>query len=334
MKHAVEQSKQDAHVARDFLPRESPAKNAAKNTAKDSRTSSAEGASGKRLNHRAYPIRMELCGESFIACSVAALSTYLLAPRSGCAFDMGDCILDAVPLGRVFLTHAHGDHARCLLRHHSLRRLMGMAPAVYHVPQETLAGFQALARAWRQLQRVREDTAEEPHFQPTAPGDVIHLHRQLAVRAFAVEHTLPSLGYTLYDVRKKLLPAYQKHSGPQLAQLRKEGVRFEEEIWTPRLSFIGDSTIQTLYSEPDVLRSQILFLELTFLLPGERSLAHKQGHTHLEDLLRFLHERPHDLQSECIVLKHFSMRYPPGRIRKILARKLPAEFMRRVHLLI
>jgi acyl transferase domain-containing protein len=44
----------------------------------------------------------------------------------------------------------------------------------------------------------------------------LNLSRKLC-RAFAVSHTLPSLGYTLFDVRKKLKSEFQARTGPELA---------------------------------------------------------------------------------------------------------------------
>ncbi len=279
------------------------------------------------------PLTLKFEQETVTAFSISALSTYVLVPELNCAFDMGDCLLDAVPLERVFITHAHGDHTRCVLRHESLRRLMGMAPASYYVPQQTLEGFKELAQAWRTLESVRVHHPL-PRFEPLRPGDVVWLHRQLAAKAFLVNHSLPSLGYTLFDVRKKLKPEFHGRSGPELAQLRKQGVGFEEEVWTPRLTFIGDSTIETLYRERHVGQSRILFLEVTYLMEDDRDLARQRGHTHLEDVLQFLNECPDVLQNQHIVLKHFSMRYERGLILHTLKSKLPAEFLERCHILI
>jgi ribonuclease Z len=287
-----------------------------------------------RHHNPGHPITLEFAEETIIAFSISALSTYALLPELNCAFDMGDCLLDAVPIERVFVTHPHGDHTRCLFRHESLRRLMAMAPPTYYVPQSTVEGFAALAEAWRKLENVRDGRFEPPRLEGLQPGDVVWLHRQLACKAFAVRHTAPSLGYTLFDVRKKLKPEFLGVAGQELARLRREGVAFEQELWLPRLTFIGDSTIDTLYNEQHVGRSRILFLEVTFLLDGEQELARRRGHTHLDDLVRFLADCPEVLQNEHIVLKHFSMRYDRGMIRHVLRTRLPRPFLERVHILV
>lgn len=280
------------------------------------------------------PIKLKFPQETIIAFSISALSTYVLVPELNCAFDMGDCMLEAVPIERIFVSHAHGDHTRCLFRHDSLRRLMGMAPATYYVPEETVAGFTALAEAWSMLECVRAGQFNPPRLEGLKGGDVVRLHRQLAAKAFPVRHTVPSLGYTLLDVRKKLKPEFQGRPGHELAQLRREGVEFENEVWVPRLTFIGDSTIETLYREPHVGESRILFLEVTFLLDGEQEMAHRRGHTHVDDLVQFLRDCPDVLRNEHIVLKHFSMRYDRDLIRHTLQAKLPGDFLERVHVLI
>jgi len=280
------------------------------------------------------PVTLELGGDTITAFSISALATYCLVPELNCAFDMGECPLEAVPLDRVFVTHAHGDHTRCLLRHESLRRLLDMAPATYYVPAQSLDGFMELAQAWKKLERVRDHQWRPPHFQALRPGDVVWLHKQLAAKAFRVNHTLPSLGYTLYDVRKKLKPEYHGMPGQELARLRREGVAFEDELWLPRLTFIGDSTIDTLYRERHVGQSRILFLELTYLMEDERDMARQRGHTHLDDLIQLVEERPDALQNEHIVLKHFSMRYDKRLIVNTLKSRLPKELMERVHILL
>ncbi len=280
------------------------------------------------------PIVLEFPQETITAFSISALATYVLVPELNCAFDMGECLMDAVPLDHVFITHAHGDHTRCLLRHEALRRLMGMAPATYYIPRQTEEGFLGLAEAWRKLENVRDKNYRPPNFHPMAEGEVIWLHRQLAAKAFKVDHTLPSLGYTLFDVRKKLKAEFQGRPGRELAELRRKGVTFEDEVWLPRMTFIGDSTIDTLYRERHVGESRILFLEVTYLMEDERDIARQRGHTHLEDLLAFLRECPDVLNNQHIILKHFSMRYDRRLILHTLKHRLPKPFLERTHILV
>ena len=218
--------------------------------------------------------------------------------------------------------------------HATIMTALGMNPATYYIPAQSHEGFLELSRAWKTLERVNPNRFEYPHFHPMHEGDVVWLHRQLAAKAFRVNHTLPSLGYTLFDVRKKLKPEFHGRPGPELARLRKEGVSFEEELWLPRLTYIGDSTIETLYREQHIGQSRILIIELTFLMDDDRELARRRGHTHLLDLADFLSECPDVLQNRHIVLKHFSMRYDRRFIVHTVKSRLPKDFLERVHILI
>ena len=105
-------------------------------------------------------------------------------------------------------------------------------------------------------------------------------------------------------------------------------------MWLPLITYIGDSTIETLYREQHVGESETLFMEITFLMDDEREIARQRGHTHLDDLLQFLHDCPDVLQNEHIVLKHFSMRYDRRFIVQTLKSKLPSDFLERVHILV
>ena len=211
---------------------------------------------------------------------------------------------------------------------------MNMTPATYYVPRETLPGFEALAKAWRMLELVREGKGKTSRFVPMEPGNEVWLNRQLAVRAFKADHSLPSLGYTVFEVRKKLKPEYQKLSGLELGALRRKGESFEEVHWLPRITYIGDCSIDTLYRERHIGQSKILLIEVTYLLEEERAMARERGHTHLDDLLTLVEAHPDLLQNEHIVLKHFSMRYDRNLILNVLKSRLPDHLRERVHVLV
>ena len=75
--------------------------------------------------------------------SVSGLATWMIAPEFDVCFDMGECPLTAVAINHVFLTHAHGDHSRCLMRHYALRKMMGIErEATYYLPKDILESAQ------------------------------------------------------------------------------------------------------------------------------------------------------------------------------------------------
>ena len=48
------------------------------------------------------------------------------------------------------------------------------------------------------------------------PGDEIELSRELVVTAYATKHTVPSLGYLVWERRRKLKSEYQTLAGDQI----------------------------------------------------------------------------------------------------------------------
>ncbi len=77
--------------------------------------------------------------------------------------------------------------------------------------------------------------------KPVEPGDEIKLSRELIVSVVSTRHTVPSLGYIVWDRRRKLKPEYQELSGDQIRDLRLAGTEVSAEIRRPILAYMGDS---------------------------------------------------------------------------------------------
>src|SRR5262249_29502057 len=144
------------------------------------------------------------------------------------------------------------------------------------------------------------------------PGEEIELSRELVVRTFATRHTVPSLGFLVYERRKKLKPEFQHLSGEEIRDLRLAGEEVTNEIRLPKVAYLGDTSPHGLDADPDLYRAEILIMEMTFVAPGERpEKIHKYGHTHLDDILA----RADHFQNEIIIASHFSTRMHSDQIQ-------------------
>jgi ribonuclease Z len=281
-----------------------------------------------------HQVTLKLGNLSIVGFSISGLATYVQVPELDVCFDMGECPLSSLSINHVFLTHAHGDHARCLPRHWQLRRMLGNnRQAVYFLPEELRAGCEGWLRAEAAFEGVPEEDVETPTLHglgPHAEPVALPYRKDLRARAFPVRHRVPSLGYTILGYKRKLKSEYLGLPGAEITRLRREGVDVQRDVLDPLVTFIGDCVAETLIEEEHIWASPILILEATFLEPGEEALAEKKAHTHLSGIACALEHFGDRVQCEHIVLKHFSMRYEREQIFALVNNGIPERFKNRI----
>ena len=84
---------------------------------------------------------------------------------------------------------------------------------------------------------------------------------------------------------------------------------------TPLVAYTGDTSPAGLDNYPAVFEAKILITEMSFIRANHRrEKIHKFGHMHLDDFV----ERADRFRNEVIVAGHFSTRYHPKEVRKVL----------------
>ena len=257
--------------------------------------------------------------------SRAAVQTYWRVPELKLGFDLGAQPWDFMGTATWFVTHTHLDHIAALPVYVARRRLMKMEPPTIYLPEHAVPLVERLLHVISRLDRGRLPC----ELIAVRPGDEIELSRELVVTVGATRHTVPSVGYLVWERRRKLKAEYQSLTGEQIRDLRLSGVEVTEERRIPILGYLGDSDPQGLDANPAMYEARILIAEMTFVAPSHRKeKIHKHGHMHLDDFA----ERRERFQNERIIAAHFSTRCNEDQIRRQVEKTFPDLLDGRLHL--
>ena len=255
--------------------------------------------------------------------SRAAVQTYWRIPELKVGFDLGGQPWSFMTTPTFFVSHAHLDHIAALPVYVARRRMMKMEPPTIYLPADSVDAVHALLRAFQRLDRGRMPV----NLVALEPNTEVELSRELVVSVFPTQHTIPSLGFLVWERRKKLKPEFAELAGDQIRDLRLSGVEVTGEVRVPKVAYMGDTSPGGVDGFPDVYKAEILIIEMTFVAPNERpERIHKYGHMHLDDILA----RADRFQNEIIVASHFSTRLPGDVIQRIVERKLPESLRSRL----
>ena len=261
-------------------------------------------------------MRMQHKGLTIEGYSRAAVQTYWRVPELKLGFDLGIQPWSFMGTPNWFLSHCHLDHAAALPVYVARRRMMKMEPPTIYAPEESIENLDRLLRVWERLDRGRMRC----DLRGIRPGDELDLSRETVISVFATKHTIPSLGFLVWERRKKLREEFQHLSGNEIRDLRISGTDVTRELRLPLVAFLGDTAPEGLDAFPAIYEAQVVILEMTFVAPSHRKdKIHKFGHTHLDDLI----ERADRFKNDVVIASHFSTRYNAERIQKIIDRRVP-----------
>jgi len=257
--------------------------------------------------------------------SRAAVQSYWRIPELKLGFDLGGQPWNFMATSTWFITHTHLDHIAALPVYVARRRMMKMEPPTIYLPETAIEPIERLLKAVSRLDRGRLPCT----LLPVKPGDEIELSREHIVTVSQTCHTLPSVGYVVWDRRRKLKQEFQGLPGDRIRDLRLSGTDVTHEVRTPLVAYLGDSSPEGLDACPAMFEAMILITELTFVAHSHRKeKIHKFGHMHLVDLLA----RRERFHNEVVIATHFSSRYTDDRIRRVITKRLPDMLDGRLHI--
>ncbi len=265
--------------------------------------------------------------------SLAGEETYLVMPELNLAFDLGRAPRTALAVDHIFLTHGHMDHAAGIAYYFSQREFLGNQPGHLYAPEPLVEPIRRLLRVWADI-----DGHEPPaNIHPASAGTDIALRRDLVVRPFTVRHpchrhdrsVVQTLGFAAIEVRQKLFDEYKSLAGPQLVELKRQGVPITRRVEIPLVAYCGDTAAGEFLDLEYVRQAKVLILELTFVEPDHRDRARAGNHLHVSDLRDILPR----LGNERILLTHLSRRTALSAARDALRKELAGVLDERVSFL-
>jgi len=248
--------------------------------------------------------------------SRAAVQTYWRIAEMKLGFDLGAQPWDFMALPRFMVSHAHLDHIAALPAYVARRRMMKMEKPTIYLPESAVSSVDAMLKCFSRLDRGRLPC----DLVPLTANQEIELSRELVVTTSATKHSIPSLGFIVWERRRKLRPEFVNLTGDQIRDIKLSGTDVTREIRIPLVAYTGDTAPEGLDNCPDMYRAKILITEMTFVAPDHRKeKIHKHGHTHLDDIVA----RRNDFQNEIVICGHFSTRYNDAQIKRWVDKALP-----------
>ena len=257
--------------------------------------------------------------------SRAAVQSYWRIPELKIGFDLGAQPWDFMGTPTWLITHTHLDHIAALPVYVARRRMMRMEPPDVYVPAYAVEDVRRFLLILQRLDRGRMVC----NLHGVNAGEEIELSRDHVIVPFATTHTIPSVGYVVWERRFKLKEEYHGLPGDKIRDLRLSGVAVTREVRTPLVAYTGDTSPGGLDAYPPVYRGENPDHGDEFRAAQPSPREDPQVRPHAPGRL---HRASRPVQERADHLRHFSTRYHPQEVRRIVEAKMPPRLLERVKL--
>ena len=253
-------------------------------------------------------------GHRLLGFSLAGEETVIAAPELNVCFDIGRAPREVIAIDNVCLSHGHMDHAAGIAYYFSQRGFIGAPPGRVIAPRLLEQPLRRLMDVWAEIEGHPSDL----EIVGVEPLQDVTLRRNLIARPFAVNHGGGALGFTLIEPRYKLKPEYHGKTGPQLVALKEDGVRIEDEVQIPLITFTGDTAFGRFFEYDFVRDSAVLIVECTFFEKDHRTRAQAGRHMHVDDFPKVLEAVPNAQILMTHLTRRTDLRYAKEVLKKVV----------------
>jgi ribonuclease Z len=229
--------------------------------------------------------------------------TGFFIPQLKLMFDAG--ITTPYDPQMVLITHCHLDHSQALPMILASAAVSTRPSPIVCCPRPSLKLFEEFVHAAYKL-NYNISSGTQKQFVGVDHGDVIPLEKTgFFVKVYRLVHSVPSVGYGLFEDRCKLKPEFTSLSGKEITQLRAQHIEVMDSVPKPIMAFVCDTGIDAFKQSPELLSFPFIVVECTFFEEELLELAHQSQHIHWKDLRPIIESHP----KITFILIHFSMRY-------------------------
>jgi ribonuclease Z len=266
-------------------------------------------------SHNLAYVKMD--GLEIIGYSIAGEETVVAIPQLDVCFDIGKAPDQIISINNCLLTHGHMDHAAGIAYYLSHRNFNGQSAGNVLAPKNLIPSIQRILDAWGQL----DGNPIPANLIGVGPGDEFQIKPNLFTRVFPTKHSKGSVGFTVIEKRKRLKPEFGGLTGPQIVQLKKQGIEIDNQLELPIVTYLGDTQYVDFSQLEYVKKSKILIAECTFYETDHTGRAEAGKHMHITEFAKLLES----MDNKYIIVTHTTHRTPMADIRKILKDSLPEQ---------
>lgn len=259
-----------------------------------------------------------------IISSIAGIGTAICIPSLGICFDVGVFVPEMIDASHVFITHCHMDHIAAIGQHLLRRDLLRKAVSSYIVPDDKIFEVQQMLK---QFDLLNEKSLK----YEVLSIDILMAIEKGLVQAFPTDHNVPSQGYIVSLRKSQLKPEISKiieflpkeEKTKKIRELLSSGIEIKENVYVPYIAYTGDTKIDAILARKDVLSSQLLIMECTYL-DSQNSVekARERYHIHLDEIAASCDK----FRNEAIILTHISQRYTKTEVFQLIYEKIPEQY--------